>query len=148
MWGSGEHERFMRVALEEAHASRAEGNSGVGSVVVRDGQLVARGRNLVTTTVDVTAHAETVALRNGGPALGGVDFSGCALYTTYEPCPMCCGAIVLAGIRTLVVGARPAVQERQWPAYSVEGLIDSLGVSHMIEVEFGVLADECAAARG
>jgi tRNA(adenine34) deaminase len=147
MTGRRDHEYFMRIALEEAHAARGEGNDGVGSVIVRDGQLVARGHNLVSTTRDVTAHAETVALREGGRALGGVDFSSCVLYTTFEPCPMCCGAIVLAGISVLIVGARPEAEQRLWPEYSVERLIDSLGRSHMIEVEFGVLADECAAVR-
>ena len=61
-----QHERFMRIALEEAARSYREGNSAVGSIVVRDGDVIARGRNLVSTTHDVTAHAETVALREAG----------------------------------------------------------------------------------
>ncbi len=63
---STDHEGFMRVALEEAKKAKAEGNSAVGAVIVRDGEIVARGRNLVYTTYDVTAHAETVALREAG----------------------------------------------------------------------------------
>ncbi|CAN5787165.1 tRNA adenosine(34) deaminase TadA [soil metagenome] len=141
------HEDFMRIALEEAVRSRDEGNSAVGSIIVRDGDVIARGRNLVATEHDVTAHAETVALRVAGAALETENFEGCTLYTTFEPCPMCCGAILLAGISTLVVGAKSAPGEGLWPGYSVEGLIDSLGRSHTINVVSGVLADECSTVR-
>ncbi len=99
------HEAFMQIALEEAAVARDEGNSAVGSIIVKDGEVIARGRNLVNTTHDVTAHAETVALREGGAALETADFTGCTLYTTFEPCPMCCGAILLSGISELVLGA-------------------------------------------
>ena len=100
------HERFMQIAMQEARRGTAEGNAAVGSVVVRDENLIARGRNLVATQSDPTAHAETVALRNAGAATGHTDFSGCTLYTTFEPCPMCCGAILASGVSTLVLGAR------------------------------------------
>ncbi|MDE0459382.1 MAG: nucleoside deaminase [Chromatiales bacterium] len=95
------HERFMQIAMEEARRGAAEGNAAVGSVVVRDEHLIARGRNLVATQSDPTAHAETVALRNAGAATGHTDFSGCTLYSTFEPCPMCCGAILASGVSTL-----------------------------------------------
>ena len=70
------HERFMQIAMEEARRSAAEGNVAVGSVVVRDENIVARGRNLFVIQSDPTAHAETVALRNAGNAMGHTDFSG------------------------------------------------------------------------
>ena len=142
------HEKFMRIAIEEAERSLAEGNSPVGSIVVRNGEVVARGRNLVMTTHDVTAHAETVALRVAGAAEETISFEGCTLYTTYEPCPMCCGAILLAEISTLVIGSKPEPGTGSWEGYSVEGLIDDLGRSASIEVISGVLAEECAAVRG
>ena len=141
------HEEFMRIAIEEAERSLAEGNSPVGSIVVRDGEVIARGRNLVMTTHDVTAHAETVALRVAGAAEEAISFAGCTLYTTYEPCPMCCGAILLAEIATLVVGAKPEAGGGSWEGYTVEGLIDDLGRSDSIEVIGGVLAEECASVR-
>ena len=75
-------------------------------MVVRDENLIARGRNLIVTQSDPTAHAETVALRNAGNAMRHTDFSGFTLYTTFEPCPMCCGAILASGVSTLVLGAR------------------------------------------
>ena len=94
------HETFMRIALEEAQKGLEEGNVAVGSIIVCDGEVIARGRNLVSTTNDPTAHAETVALREAGTALGKSEFPRCTLYTTFEPCPMCCGAIMNSGIST------------------------------------------------
>jgi tRNA(adenine34) deaminase len=119
-----DHERFMRMALEEAAIGKAEGNVAVGSVIVQGDTVVARGRNLVLTTFDPTAHAETVALREAGRALKRVDFSDCALYTTFEPCPMCCGAILASGINTLVMGGRPTPAERRWGDYTMERLVE------------------------
>ncbi|MGQ4810329.1 tRNA-specific adenosine deaminase [Candidatus Entotheonellaceae bacterium PAL068K] len=142
-----EHEGFMRLALEEAARGGAEGNMAVGSVIVHKGTVVARGRNLVTTTSDPTAHAEIVALRNAGAALQRTDFSGSTLYTTFEPCPMCCGAILASGLTTLVMGARPVLAERRWGAYTVESLIAQAQRSEQITVVTGILVQECADVR-
>ena len=141
------HERFMRMALEEAAKGKVEGNVAVGSVIVQGDTVVARGRNLVATTCDPTAHAETVALREAGRALSQVDFSGCALYTTFEPCPMCCGAILASGITTLVLGARPTPAERRWGAYTVEKLVELAQRGDALEVVTGILPQECADIR-
>src|SRR5262249_61547024 len=119
-----EHEYFMSMALEEAARGKAEGNIAVGSIIIQDETVVARGRNLVHTTCDPTAHAETVALREAGTALRRANFSGYTLYTTFEPCPMCCGAILEGGITALVMGARPAPGAGRWGDYTVERLID------------------------
>jgi tRNA(adenine34) deaminase len=142
-----DHERFMRLALEEAAIGKAEGNVAVGSVVVQGDTVIARGRNLVNTTFDPTAHAETVALREAGRALKRVDFSDCTLYTTFEPCPMCCGAILASGINTLVMGGRPTPAERRWGDYAVERLIELSKRAHTIEVVTGVLTRECVDIR-
>ena len=138
-----DHERFMRLALEEAARSKAEGNIAVGSVIVHGETVVARGRNLVLSTYDLTAHAETVALREAGAALRQVEFPGHRLYTTFEPCPMCCGAILASGIATLVMGARFVPAESRWGGYSVERLIDLAERRGTIEVVTGVLTQEC-----
>lgn len=141
------HESFMRVALDEARIARDEGNSAVGSVIVRDGEIIGRGRNLVYTENDITAHAETVALRQTGGELKLIDFHGCTLYTTFEPCPMCCGAILLSGVSTLVMGGRNDPATSSWAGYRVESLIESFGRSGEIEIVNGVLVDECLAVR-
>lgn len=142
-----DHETFMRAALEEAEKAKGEGNSAVGSVIVRDGQIIGRGRNLVYTENDITAHAETVALRITGDDLKLIDFHGCTLYTTFEPCPMCCGAILLSGVSTLVMGGRNDPKSSNWPKYRVENMIDELGRSGEIEIVNGILVDECLAVR-
>jgi tRNA(adenine34) deaminase len=142
-----DHETFMRAALEEAEKAKNEGNSAVGSVIVRDDVIIGRGRNLVYTENDITAHAETVALRITGDDLKLIDFHGCTLYTTFEPCPMCCGAILLSGVSTLVMGGRNDPQTSSWPRYSVEAMIDGLGRSAEIEIVNGILVDECLAVR-
>ena len=141
------HERFMQIAMEEARRGAAEGNVAVGSVVVHDENLVARGRNLVATESDPTAHAETVALRNAGAAMGHTDFSGFTLYTTFEPCPMCCGAILASGVSTLVLGARFSDASSQWGDYAVEKLLEMTGRGRHLRVVTGVLAEPCLELR-
>jgi tRNA(adenine34) deaminase len=142
-----DHEYFMRIALQEAARGKAEGNTAVGSIIVQGETVVARGRNLVRTTYDPTAHAETVALREAGTALQRANFSGCTLYTTFEPCPMCCGAILEGGISTLVMGARPAPDAGRWGDYTLERLIDLARRGETIEVVTGILTQECADIR-
>ena len=142
-----DHEAYMRMALDEAERAGAEGNAAVGSVIVKDDEIVARGRNVVTTTNDPTAHAETVAIREAGKTLGHGDLSGHSLYTTFEPCPMCCGAIMVSGIGTLIMGGRPEPSDRGWGEYSVERLIELAGRSGEIDVVTDVMVPECVAVR-
>ena len=141
------HERFMQIAMEEARRGAAAGNVAVGSVVVRDGNVIASGRNLVVTESDPTAHAETVALRNAGDALKHTDFAGFTLYTTFEPCPMCCGAILASGVSTLVLGARYRDVTSQWGDYAVEKLLDLTGRGGDLRVVTGVLTGQCLDLR-
>jgi tRNA(adenine34) deaminase len=142
-----DHARFMRMALEDAARGKTEGNVAVGSVIVQGDTVVAHGRNLVTSTFDPTAHAETVALREAGRALQRVDFSGCVLYTTFEPCPMCCGAILASGISTLVMGGRPTPVERRWGEFTVERFIELARRGDSLQVVTGILAQECVDIR-
>jgi tRNA(adenine34) deaminase len=149
------HAKFMRVALEEAGRARAEGNLGVGSAIVRDGAVVGRGRNTANSSRDITAHAETVALRDlslamdtpippylTGPGL----LAGHILYTTVEPCPMCAFACCIAGVSTIVIGARYArMGIRTHGDYAIEKLLELTG--HHVEIVSGILHDECAALR-
>ena len=144
---ASDHANYMRTALEEAQRAANEGNVGVGSVIVLNGELVARGRNLVPTTHDPTAHAETVALREAAQVLGTDDMTGATLYTTFEPCPMCCGALMNANIATLVMGGRPDTEQTRWGGYTLERLVDLCEWSDNIEVVTGVLVDECLNIR-
>ena len=141
------HEWFMQFAMEEARLGAAAGNVAVGSVMVHDGEVVARGRNLVATQSDPTAHAETVALRNAGSAMRQTDFSGFTLYTTFEPCPMCCGAILASGVSTLVLGARFSDVSSQWGSYALEKLLEMTERGSDLRVITGILTEQCLRLR-
>ena len=94
------NEEFMHEAICEAHEGIRAGHGGpFGCVIVKDGRIVARGHNRVLINRDPTAHGEVMALRVAGEALGTHDLSGCDLYTSSEPCPMCAAAIAWANIR-------------------------------------------------
>jgi tRNA(adenine34) deaminase len=138
-----DHEKFMRIALDEAAKAGAEGNIAVGSIIVKDGNVIARGRNLTTSTIDLTAHAEMVALREVGPALGQLDLSGSTLYTTFEPCPMCCGAIMESGVDAVVAGARFVPGKHRWGSYTIEALVELAGRTDSLQVTTRVLEKEC-----
>ena len=142
-----DHEHYMRIALEEAERGATEGNVAVGSILVAPERVVARGRNLVTSTSDPTAHAETVALRQAGEQLGHTDFSNLTLYTTFEPCPMCCGAILASGVHTLVMGVRHDLTQSNWGAYTVETLLELTNKESQLTVITGILTRECADVR-
>ena len=91
------HEEAMREAVALARQGVADGSGGpFGAVVVRDGRMLGRGCNQVTSTHDPTAHAEMVAIRDACRTLGHFQLAGCSLYTSCEPCPMCLGAIYWA----------------------------------------------------
>ena len=136
-----DHARFMQLALEEARKAGEAGNRAVGAVVVRDGAVVGRGGNCRESALDPTGHAEVQAIRNAVEQLGSLDFGGCVLYTTLEPCPMCCGAIVANDIPALVVGGMHGPGDRRWGGYSVHKLLEM--VEQGTAVETGVLAEEC-----
>ena len=142
-----DHEHYMRIALEEAERGATEGNVAVGSILVAPERVVARGRNLVTSTSDPTAHAETVALRQAGEQLGHTDFSNLTLYTTFEPCPMCCGAILASGVHKLVMGARHDLTQSNWGAYTVETLLELTNKESQLTVITGILTRECGDVR-
>ena len=95
----------MDMAIAEARAAAADGEVPVGCVVVRDGEVIARGRNRTLVDHDPTAHAEMLALRAAATALGTERLTGCDVYVTLEPCAMCAGALSLARIRRLYYAA-------------------------------------------
>ena len=98
-------ERFMRMALEEAHSAYEAGEIPIGAIVVCKDRVVSRAHNLTETLCDVTAHAEMQAITSAANTLGGKYLTDCTLYVTVEPCTMCAGAIGWAQIPRIVYGA-------------------------------------------
>ena len=138
--GDEEDERWMGLALEEARAAGAAGDVPVGSVVVRDGTLLARGRNRREVDGDPTAHAEIVALRAAARVLG-VWRVEATLYVTQEPCPMCAGAIVNARVTRLVFGCG---NPRAGAVASLFQIVTDPRLNHRVAVKRGVRELECA----
>ncbi len=138
---SAEHERYMRLALEQAKLAEGQGEVPVGAVVVQAGAVLGRGHNQPIAACDPTAHAEIVALREAARAAANYRLTGATLYATVEPCLMCVGAIVHARIRTVVFGALDP------KAGAVRSLLDpsSLPLNHRFGVVEGVLGEECRA---
>jgi tRNA(Arg) A34 adenosine deaminase TadA len=97
--------RFMQQAIDKAREGIENGQSPFGACIVRDGEVVAVAHNTVWQDSDSTAHAEVNAIREACRHLGTIDLSGCTLYTTCEPCPMCFSACHWAGIERIVFGA-------------------------------------------
>jgi tRNA(adenine34) deaminase len=100
---------WMGLALEQARLAAAQGEVPVGAVVVKDGQVIATGRNAPIGSHDPTAHAEVVALREAARVLGNYRLDGCTLYVTLEPCAMCSGAMLHARLDRVVFGAADPV---------------------------------------
>ncbi len=95
----------MRLALNEAEKAAEEGEIPVGALIVKDGKIVASAHNLRETAFDASAHAELLCIREAGKALGGWRLTGCTLYVTLEPCPMCAGAVINSRLDRVVFGA-------------------------------------------
>jgi tRNA(adenine34) deaminase len=131
---------WMNEALALARAAGASGEVPVGAVVVKDGAIVGRGSNAPIGGHDPTAHAEIVALREAGRALGNYRLPDCELYVTIEPCAMCAGAILQARIGRVVFGAR---DPKTGACGSVLDLFAEPRLNHHATVAGGVLAREC-----
>lgn len=137
-----EHERWMRLALDEAQEALAQGEVPVGAVLVRGGEAVARAQNRRELDDDPTAHAELLCLRQGALALGSRRLTGCTLYVTLEPCPMCAGAMVLAGLTACYFAAPDPVMGC---CESVYALTREPGFPHRLPCVGGVLENEARA---
>jgi len=138
--------RWMDVALAMARAAVSSGNTPVASVIVKDGVKLGEGGNEATSRRDPILHGEIVAIQDACRRLGSADLAGATLYTTMEPCPMCAWAIVAAGIRRVVLGARHAdLRRTDLGQYNFEGLMDM--VAQQVELVTGVRHDECVTLR-
>ena len=135
------HRRWMQDALAEAEEAAHTGDVPVGAVVVRDVEIVGRGRNRVEERQDPTAHAETLAIQEACKALDTKHLPDCTLYVTLEPCPMCAGAIVLARLKRLVFGA---LDEKSGAASTLYAIPRDGRLNHQVDLLSGVEADRAS----
>jgi tRNA(adenine34) deaminase len=133
---------LMQAALTEASAAEAAGEVPVGTIVLFEGEIIARGQNRVLRDNDPTAHAEIVALRTAAHAIGNYRLNGCTVVSTLEPCAMCAGAMIHARIDRLVFAAD---DPKAGAAGSVLNVLNHGVLNHQIAVERGLLAEESAA---
>jgi tRNA(adenine34) deaminase len=133
-------EDYMGRALALAREAAAAGEVPVGAVIVRDGTIIAEGWNQPIRAHDPSAHAEMIALRAAGQALGTYRLTDTTVYVTLEPCAMCAGAMVHARVRRLVFGA---TDPRAGAAGSIFNIVQHAALNHRLEVSGGVLAEEC-----
>lgn len=132
--------KFMRHALGRARTAAKHGETPVGAVIVKNGKIIAGGRNKREKNKNALCHAEIEAINAACKKLGGWRLCGCDLYVTLEPCPMCAGAIINSRIENVYFGARDA------KAGSFGSIADfnSIGYNHKPEIHAGILETECS----
>ena len=131
-------EYYMKLALVEARSAANRGDVPVGAMIVKNGAVVSAGSD--TKSIDPTEHAEIIAIRSGSEKLGGWNLSGCTLYVTLEPCPMCAGACVNARVSRVVYGAK---NYKSGAAGTLYNILQDDRLNHTCEVTSGVLETEC-----
>ncbi|MDR1245849.1 MAG: tRNA adenosine(34) deaminase TadA [Clostridiales Family XIII bacterium] len=131
---------FMREALSEAAKAAEAGEIPIGAVVEKDGLIIGRGRNRTETEKDPTAHAEIEAIKQAAKTLGAWRLTDCRMYVTTEPCAMCAGALVLARVDKVYIGA---LNVKGGACVSLRNLLWDDRLNHRVDLETGVLRDEC-----
>ena len=134
------HEKWMKLALEQARLAQAMSEVPVGAVLVQDDQLIASAHNQPIYSNDPTAHAEIQLLRAAGKQLNNYRFPDTTLYVTLEPCTMCLGAMIHARVSRIVFGA---YDQKTGVCGSCTDLSTSQCFNHTIAIEGGVLANDC-----
>ncbi|MDH4223599.1 MAG: tRNA adenosine(34) deaminase TadA [candidate division Zixibacteria bacterium] len=136
------HEKWMRVALQEAKVALKKKEVPVGAVVVFEDKVIGRGYNQLESLKDPTAHAEILAIGAAANFLNSWRLSEAVLYVTLEPCPMCAGAIVLSRLKKLVFGT---YDPKSGACGSLYNIVQDNRLNHQIEVIPGILKEECSA---
>ncbi|QHT63687.1 nucleoside deaminase [Paenibacillus lycopersici] len=131
----------MQAAIAEAKKAEALGEVPIGAVIVKDGAIIGRGHNLRETSLDPTAHAEMIAIREASRHLEAWRLLDCTLYVTLEPCPMCAGALVQGRIRKVVYGT---IDPKAGCAGTLMNLLQEPRFNHETELVGGLMKQECA----
>lgn len=135
------HERFMKEAIKQAQKAEKLDEVPIGCVIVKDGQIIARGYNRRNTDKSALAHAEILAIKKAEKKLGDWRLEGCSLYVTLEPCQMCAGAIVQARVSEVVIGC---MSPKSGCAGSVINLLQMEAFNHQVFVVKDILREQCA----
>lgn len=133
-------EKFMKIALNEAKKAYNKGEIPVGAVIVKDDEVIAKAHNLKELKKDTTKHAEILAIQKASRKLDSWRLEDCEMYVTLEPCSMCAGALIQARIKKIYIGT---MDYKTGACGSVLNLLGDYKFNHLVEVEKGVLADEC-----
>ena len=134
-------EHYMRRALELADVAFENGEVPIGAVVVHEGKIIGEGYNQTITTLDPSAHAEMVAIRNASKTIGNYRLVDATLYVTIEPCSMCTGLLIHSRISRLVFGAH---EPKAGAIESATQVADQGHFNHQFLIESGILTDECS----
>lgn len=134
-------EKFMAAALKQAKKAYELGEVPIGCVIVRDGKIIARGYNRRNTDKNTLSHAEITAVNKASKVVGDWRLEGCELYVTLEPCQMCAGALVQSRIDRVVIGC---MSPKSGCAGSVLNLLQMEEFNHQVEIERGILEEECS----
>ena len=136
-----DHEEIMREAYKLAQTAAQNGDVPVGAVVIRDGQIIGRGQNMRQRTGDPSAHAEIIAMREAAETVGSWNLSGCSLYVTLEPCPMCAGAVIVSRMDNVYFGA----YDRELGCCgTLYNLPEDERMNHRANVYGGIMEDACS----
>ena len=136
-----ESEKYMTEALAEAEKALAAGEVPIGAVMVRNGEIIARGHNLRNTDKNPLRHAEIDVIDAAAKIVGDWRLEECTMYITLEPCQMCAGAIVQARIPRVVIGCR---NPKAGCAGSILNLLNVPAFNHQVELTEGILQEECS----
>ena len=133
-------EYFMKQALKEAEKAYKKLEVPVGAVIVKDGKIIARGYNQKENKKDTTKHAEIIAIQKASKKLETWRLNDCEMYVTLEPCAMCAGAIIQARLKKLYIGT---MDPKTGACGSVLNLLKDFKFNHNVELETGILKDNC-----
>lgn len=133
-------ECYMKKALIEAKKAFDKDEVPIGAIIVKDGEIIAKAHNCKEIKKDTTMHAELIAIKKASKKLNSWRLTNCEMYTTLEPCPMCAGAIINSRIKKVYIGAK---DEKSGAAGSVLNLFKDYKFNHLVEVEQGILEEDC-----
>lgn len=133
-------EKYMKAALKEAQKAYDKGEIPVGAVIVKDDKIIARAHNLKELKNDTTKHAEILAIQKASKKLKSWRLENCEMYVTLEPCSMCAGALIQSRIKKVYIGT---MDYKTGACGSVLNLLNDFKFNHYVEIENGILKDEC-----